>query len=259
MIISLDPHIIIIIILTALMQSLLGIGILFLGTPILISQGYDYVEVLKLLLPISMTISFINSYRSRNYIEIDLRIIFLIVPILFLMYMTLDFSSTYIEIFISLMLILSGGVAILDLSKHDGVKERLDEDYKNSNVYFQNNKSFFQYSSNFIIGILHGLSNMGGGLLVWFYNRMFSEKNKIRAMVAFSYGLMAMSQISVLLVKKETLNYNSTYLILLLVSVMIFYASGAIFKRIESEKYSLILNVLIVFMGLIMIIRTLFV
>jgi uncharacterized membrane protein YfcA len=55
-----------VIILTATIQSLFGVGVLLFGTPLLLVSGYDFVSTLTTLLPISLTINLVRSASTTS-------------------------------------------------------------------------------------------------------------------------------------------------------------------------------------------------
>tara|TARA_B110000305_G_C19421395_1_gene631116 strand:- start:322 stop:678 length:357 start_codon:yes stop_codon:yes gene_type:complete len=55
-----------VIIFLILFQSIFGIGLLLFGTPTFLLLGYNFLEVLNLLLPMSVTISFIQFFSSKK-------------------------------------------------------------------------------------------------------------------------------------------------------------------------------------------------
>ena len=59
----------IIIFLLATFQSLFGVGLLLFGTPIFLFAGYDFESTLALLLPISISISFLQIFYQRSSIK----------------------------------------------------------------------------------------------------------------------------------------------------------------------------------------------
>ena len=69
--------ILIIILILSIFQTIAGVGILVLGTPILLLMGFQMVEIMTLLLPISMCNSLINLILlniDKKNIKIDLQI-----------------------------------------------------------------------------------------------------------------------------------------------------------------------------------------
>ena len=50
-------------------QSIIGVGILVLGTPILLILNYDIISILSILIPASILTSLINLVIMRKYLE----------------------------------------------------------------------------------------------------------------------------------------------------------------------------------------------
>ena len=55
-----DTIIFTLILLLIIFQSIIGVGILVLGTPILLLINFDIIDIISILLPISILTSFIN-------------------------------------------------------------------------------------------------------------------------------------------------------------------------------------------------------
>ena len=71
---ELNYLIFLLIIVLSTFQTIAGVGILVLGTPILILYGFDIVEVMIFLLPLSIlnsSINFLYLYKFRKGIKID--------------------------------------------------------------------------------------------------------------------------------------------------------------------------------------------
>ena len=135
-----------------LFQSVFGIGLLVFGTPTYLLLGYSFAESLSILVPVSIMISFYQIYFSReniNNFKIDYfkycipsLIIFLFITLLFL-------KNENIKILISLIMIF---LAIINLFGADKIQKYFKKFFKN---YY---KLFYIF-----IGIIHGMTNLGGG------------------------------------------------------------------------------------------------
>ena len=60
----------------AILQTIVGVGVLVLGTPVLLILNYNMIEIMNLLLPISITTSFLNylylkSNKKKLKINLD--------------------------------------------------------------------------------------------------------------------------------------------------------------------------------------------
>ena len=107
----------IIILFLIVFQSIFGIGLLVFGTPTLMILGYQYSDILSVLLPISCSISLIQIINARKhdvktftieFIKFSLPgiIIFLPIVILFITNFYLNFLIAIIMIVLSLISIL---------------------------------------------------------------------------------------------------------------------------------------------------------
>ena len=107
----------IIILFLIVFQSIFGIGLLVFGTPTLMILGYQYSDILSVLLPISCSISLIQIINARKhdvktftieFIKFSLPgiIIFLPIVILFITNFYLNFLIAFIMIVLSLISIL---------------------------------------------------------------------------------------------------------------------------------------------------------
>ena len=105
----------------------------------------------------------------------------------------------------------------------------------------------------FLIGSIHGLSNLGGGFVSIFLSKFFyGNKFKVRKAIAISYFLFGLTQISVLIfLNSFTFNkYTLFYIIFALIS---FYISNLLFKKINFLNYSKILYFIVLIYGFLYI------
>jgi uncharacterized membrane protein YfcA len=175
-----------IIIFFSIIQSLFGMGLLVFGTPTLILLGHSYLECLAYLLPPSITISTFqviknNSLDKKTY----LKIFTYCLPMIFigLFFQTKLEIKLNLELFIAIVLfisVLSNAIPKLKLK----LKKTIST---NSNVFLM------------IMGVVHGLTNMGGGLLSVFSNSQYKNKEQIRQCVSFCYLWFGIVQILVIL------------------------------------------------------------
>ena len=64
-----DIYLIFVIVVVSVIQSLFGVGVLLFGTPILLFLGYEFADVLTILLPISLSINLIQIIRDHKHIS----------------------------------------------------------------------------------------------------------------------------------------------------------------------------------------------
>ena len=137
-------NILLIIILTSFVQSIFGVGVLLFGTPLLLLSGHDFIDAIKILLPISLSINLIQIVKDYKNIDLDFykKILVYTIPfvVLFLFFVT-SFRIN-ITIFIGIFLLL---VAAKDYSAGANKIIKYLIDYE---------KTYFV-----AMGIIHGITN----------------------------------------------------------------------------------------------------
>ena len=102
-----DFYILITILITAIVQSIFGTGVLLFGTPLLLILGYNFQYALIILLPTSILISFFQLKNNLNKIDIQFYkklFLFSIPPIILFFYLT-NLNSIRINIFVGIFLV----------------------------------------------------------------------------------------------------------------------------------------------------------
>ena len=59
------------VIVTSVVQSIFGVGVLLFGTPLLLLLGYDFLDALITLLPISIAINSFQILKHYNHIDLS--------------------------------------------------------------------------------------------------------------------------------------------------------------------------------------------
>jgi len=225
----------------SVVQSVFGVGLLLFGTPTLLLLEYSYSETLWLLLPCSVTISLIQVVNDYKLIEAKKRAVYLVIPTLVL---SLALVVTYanginITRIVGVLLLLIGVIRFsskLQALLVSMVKEHIQ-------IYY------------IIIGVVHGISNMGGGPLSILMSTIYSKKEIIRANIAFIYLILAISQIVVLsIISNASLRSEVMWLIpISLVSYV--FTSKFISSKVNNNKFAFILNVMVLVYGILAIIK----
>ncbi len=178
-----------VILICSLIQSIFGVGLLVLGTPILLFLGYSFPAALFHLLPCSILIS---SLQLRDDFDQTRRLarkyVIFLVPSCAVGAAIVLLSDGHfnIRIAVGLMLLVS---AVLRLNRggRDAVARRLTKGLPVGLA---------------AIGLIHGMTNMGGGPLAALVNVLFVEKTAARANIAMGYWIMAVIQFGLLLLLK---------------------------------------------------------
>ena len=223
-------------------QSIFGVGVLLLGTPLLMLQGYNFLQSLIVLLPISLLINLFQIFKDRSAIDLDFYKKILIYTVPFIVIFLIFISKS--EIKISLLV----GIILLFVSAKDFSK-RVN---KILNLLVRYEKSFL-----IMMGIVHGLTNLGGSLLTMIVYVKDYEKRIVRVTIAASYATFAAFQIVTLLVSGFDIDIKlSTILLSLTVGLAIFIASEKmIFANINAEAYRKLFSGFIFLSGLLLIVK----
>jgi len=234
-------YLVIIIAVFSVVQSIFGVGLLLFGTPTLLLLGYSYSETLWLLLPCSVTISLIQVVNDYKLIEAKKRAVYLVIPTLVL---GLALVVTYenginITRIVGVFLLLIGVIRFsskLQALLGSMVKKQIQ-------IYY------------IIIGVVHGISNMGGGPLSILMSTIYSKKEIIRANVAFIYLILAMFQLVVLSIMSLT-SLRSEVMLLIPISLASYiFTSKFISSEVNDKKYTFILNVMVLVYGVLAVIK----
>ena len=225
----------------SVVQSIFGVGLLLFGTPTLLLLGYSYSETLWLLLPCSVTISLIQVVNDYKLIEAKKRAVYLVIPTLVL---SLALVVTYanginITRIVGVLLLLIGVIRFsskLQALLGSMVKKQIQ-------IYY------------IIIGVVHGISNMGGGPLSILMSTIYSKKEIIRANVAFIYLILAIFQLVVLSIISNTSLRSEVIWLIPISLVSYIFTSKFISSKINDKKYTFILNVMVLVYGVLAVIK----
>ena len=225
----------------SVVQSIFGVGLLLFGTPTLLLLEYSYTETLWLLLPCSVTISLIQVLNNYKVIEAKKRALYLIIPTLVL---SLAFVITYanginITKIVGVLLLLIGVVKFS--SKLQALLSLLVK--KHVQIYY------------IVIGVVHGVSNMGGGPLSILMSTIYSKKEIIRANVAFIYLILAIFQLVVLSIISNTSAKSEVMWLIPISFVSYIFTSKFISSIVNDKKYAFILNVMILTYGVLAVLK----
>lgn len=239
---SLD--ILIIVVITSFIQSIFGVGVLLFGTPLLLLVGYDFIEAIIVLLPISISINLFQIIKDYKSVDFDFYKKILIFTIPFVIVFL--FLVTKVEINIGLII----GLFLLAVALKD-YSLRINKFIKLATRY---EKAYFS-----IMGIIHGLTNLGGSLLTAIVHSKGYEKQITRVTVAISYATFAAFQILTLLISGVNVDIKlmgiSLYLV---VGVAIFLLTEKlIYAEINNENYAKYFAVFLFLSGVLLCVKSL--
>ena len=230
-----------IIIIFSVFQSCLGVGLLLFGTPTLIILGYSYVETLWIILPSSIVISLTQVLFDRDLIQAKKSIFLLTVPALT----------------IGLIIILLSG-DLVNVSKIVGIGLLIVASIRQSkvlNAYLSNNISSRTSIYLIFTGLIHGLSNMGGGPLSVLMSSLHKSKSVIRVNIAYVYLFFGISQIIILTIFQLKV-FEVNYLVFPIVAIMSYFFIGKpLSNYIDDNKYQSFITIMVFIYGFLALIE----
>lgn len=170
----------------AVLQSVFGVGVLIFGTPLLLLAGFDFQQVLVLLLPASATISLLQIGLDRGLtLDVGKSFVLLLVPTVVVgLAFTLFMVMPQVDLAVCVVLLCT---AFLRASEQRRVVlVRLAARYKRLMLG--------------LIGLVHGATNMGGTLLEAYVSSLYNTKMSVRQHIALGYALLALLQMTALAV-----------------------------------------------------------
>jgi uncharacterized protein len=227
------------IIITASIQSLFGVGVLLFGTPLLLLVDYPFIEALIILLPISISINLFQIAKHHAHIDRAFykKILIFTIPFVIGFLFLVTRVNINIGLIVGLFLIF---VALKSISQRiaAGV-ERL----------MRYERSYFV-----TMGIVHGLTNLGGSLLTAAVHGKGGPKDTMRVTTAVSYCTFAIFQIATLAVALEQIDVSWANLVYLLAGVGTFLVMDRlVYTKLDNEQYSNIFAVFLFVSGLLLI------
>ena len=218
-----------------IIQTIIGVGVLVIGTPFLLILEFNIIEVLSILLPISIFTSFINLlFFKINKKKLKMKI---------------NSETKYLFFFICLPSIFIGLYLLHIFYEHINFKylvsfviilSILISNIKNQKIEINKSvKTFYLI----LIGIAHGLTNSGGSLLSLFMSSHL-KKNNSRYGITFFYFFLAMFQF---LIFNSLFSFNQNilnfYLICSLIPLGVLIGNYAV-NFIDENKFKKIINIL---------------
>ena len=218
-------------------QSIFGVGLLLFGTPSLLLLGYDFANTLNILMPVSITISAVQFFKSKVKDRIFIKDynIFCIPFLIIFLFIALKFNYLFDFRFLVALLLVFSSVLILNKKKFSSFKQMI---LKIKNLIL------------IVIGLIHGLTNMGGSFLA-IYSTLISKSIKEVTRYYISYGYLIMGTIQYLMVlflSYDLLIFNKIYYVFL--ALIIYFPAQKIFKNLNDRKFSKYLNLIALIYGL---------
>lgn len=169
----------------SVVQSVFGMGVLVFGTPTLLLLGHDFVGAIGFLVPASFAISLLQVFMAgEGRVPVSRNLYFLCLPGIGVGLWLIQGSAlgSWVNFIIGGMLLVSAALRFWGGSQRwiaVGLR-------KYSPVY------------HLIMGLTHGLTNLGGALLAILASGLHSEKEAVRYTVAHYYLAFGLIQLVLL-------------------------------------------------------------
>ena len=229
---------------TSAIQSIFGVGVLLFGTPLLLLLGYGFVDALGVLLPVSIAISALQVLR--HYEDVDTgfykNVLVYSIPLVVLFLVLVTTVKINISLVIGPLLIF---VALKNFSM--AIDRALQSVVKYERIYLM------------AMGLVHGISNLGGSMLTVIIYSKHYPKDKTRVTAAASYATVASCQLATLwLIGSEfTVSFADKISFVQVAVVMFLLTEEMLYNGIDNEKYSKIFAGFLFASGILLIMKSL--
>lgn len=225
----------------AAVQSVFGVGLLVFGTPTLLLVGLPFHQVLTYLLPCSIVISALQIVHGGLTFEpIRRKLLLFTAPAVLvgtLLILVVLRHTVNIRHVVGVMLVVTAVIRLpgrLRVTMQAFVRARLGP-------------------LLILLGLLHGVSNLGGGVLTMIVGSVYEDKASIRKHIAFGYGLMAIIQLAVLFLTTPINLDARLWIALPLLAALSYLLVGTrMFKATGEAAYQWSLTALIGIFGLLL-------
>ena len=232
------------------LQSIVGVGILVLGTPIMLILEHNMIEILSTLLPLSILTSLVNlTYfkikKKKMKIKVDSEIkkylILICAPCIIIGLLILKEFENHLNLnhVVSFVIIVSLLIV-----------------YKFRNILLKWKKKS-KIISLALIGIIHGLTNSGGTMLSIIVTALNKHQiNQSRYNITFSYLFLALFQYIVFISIFEQKIFVYDFVDLLIMIFSGFIVGNFIIRIINEKIFKILINISALISATILIIKS---
>jgi uncharacterized membrane protein YfcA len=229
---------------TSFIQAIFGVGVLLFGTPILLLLGYGFADTLSVLLPISIAINSLQIIKHYHYIDSEFvkRVLVYSVPPIVLFLMLATKLAINIAPIVGVFLIL---VALK--SFFPTIERQFSTLIRYEKLYL------------LVMGIVHGLTNLGGALLTTIVHGKACNKDTTRVTIAVCYALFALFQLATLIAAQHEffLKWSDNVTILQIAIIVFLLTEEFVYSTIDNNKYNRLFAAFLLASGSLLIIKTL--
>lgn len=230
------------VILTSAIQSIFGVGVLLFGTPILLLLGYGFVDALRILLPISIAINSLQILKHYKFIDGHFykNVLIYTIPFVVLFLFIVTTAKINISILVGSFLVL---VALKNFSGK--LEQILVSMVKHERTYLA------------VMGIVHGMTNLGGSLLTAIAHGKQYGKDKTRVTIAVCYATFAVFQLITLALigKSYYFSYAESAMFMQIGILVFLLTEEMVYTNIDNAKYSKIFAVFLFVSGVLLLVK----
>jgi uncharacterized membrane protein YfcA len=223
-------EIIVIIFLLSIIQSIIGVGILIVGTPVLLAYNFNFFVALQILLPCSIIV---NLYQLLNTTKKKISPFF---KKIFLFYCLPFVPIGLILIYflkeqINFKILIGFLILMIMILKNIYKIKKISEIKKKYILIF--------------IGLFHGLTNLGGTLLSLFLSTINKNNVKIKMEIDYGYLFLASTQYLFLILFLNG-KFEIKNIILIIASIISCLIGNKVNPYIIKKKFLFFLNIIII-------------
>lgn len=228
---------------TAVIQSIFGVGMLLFGTPILLLLGYSFIDALSVVLPISIAISLLQVVKHVEHIDkvFFKNVLCYCVPVIVLFLALIASIKINVGFIMGIFLLLVALKSFLPK-----IEKSLQAIVKYEKLYL------------LVTGFIHGVSNLGGSLLtVIIYSKNY-PKDTTRVTAAACYAVFAIFQLLTLLIMQSefTIPYDVRAFFVQIGMVTFLIIEKMLYGNINNEKYNRIFAIFLFAAGAALIAKS---
>ena len=218
-------------------------GLLVFGTPTLLLFGYDFSQTLGMLLPSSMAISVMQVAQPgipRPAIPRELFKFCLPAICAAMLFSILYDRLEHAALLVGTVLLLSAIARLVPFARNL------------LTVAINTNSAIY----HIIMGVVHGLTNLGGAMLAVFAANQYSQKSEVCYIIAGYYLAFGLLQCSVLAFTGHTASLLQGVMVIP-IAILTFFAVGRpLFRRLQDRQYDGAMSVFIMAYGIVLLIKS---
>ena len=231
--------VLIVVITTSIIQSVFGVGVLLFGTPLLLMMNYSFVGALTILLPVSCAINIIQVIREYKTVNAEFinNVLILSIPFVIMCLLLAAKNNSFIIILVGIVMIL---ISLSKISKNIN---------RTMLLLFAYDKCFF-----IILGVVHGLTNLGGSLLTSKIFQLDFDKTVKRNTISAAYLMLAIFQIITLMIIGIKFSVINIFYVSIGILICII-AEQLIFRQMNNVTYDRVFAVFLFLSGVVLSVK----